>query len=189
MASPGSWGRWPRLELVRYTDFLKATVFLAAAEATALALVTVAVGAARDDRTLLIFSLAWWTVAALMGAWLGRRLQTTESIGALLADARSTTTLPEIRPAAVMINRLWLLAASAVLAAGLSWLFPQLAAVVAGGAILIALAWRKQERAVTAIEERDGVRFYVVPTSPFKRIEIVRTVGLRRLRSVNGAGA
>ena len=55
-----------------------------------------------------------------------------------------------------------------MLAAGLSWLFPQLAAVVAGGAILIALAWRKQERAVTAIEERDGVRYYVVPSSPFQ---------------------
>ena len=72
-----------------------------------------------------------------------------------------------------------------MLAAGLSWLFPQLAAVVAGGAILIALAWRKQERAVTAIEERDGVRYYVVPGSPFKAIELVRTGrACSRLRSV-----
>ena len=171
-----------------YTDFLKATVFLAAAEATALAVVTVAVDAGRDDTTLLIFALAWWTVAAAIGAWLGRRLETTKSIGTLLANAHSTTTLPEIRPAAVMLNRLWLLAVSALLAAGLSWLFPQLAAVVAGGSILIALAWRKQERAVTAIEERDGVRFYVVPTSPLKGIEVVRTGGLKRLRSVNGSG-
>jgi hypothetical protein len=173
---------------MRYTDFLKATVFLTAGEATALAAVTVAVAAARGDTTLLIFALAWWTVAAAIGAWLGRRLETTASIGGLLANARSTTTLPEIRPAAVMLNRLWLLALSVVLAAGLSWLFPQLAAVVAGGSILIALAWRKQERAVTAIEERDGVRYYVVPTSPFKGIELVRTGGLRRLRSVNGSG-
>jgi hypothetical protein len=173
---------------VRYTDFLKATVFLTAGEATALGVVTVAVAAGRGDTTLLIFALAWWTVAAAVGAWLGRRLETTASIGTLLADAHSTTTLPEIRPAAVMFNRLWLLAVSAVLSAGLSWLFPQLAAVVAGGSILIALAWRKQERAVTAIEERDGVRYYVVPTSPFKGIELVRTGGLRRLRSVNGSG-
>jgi hypothetical protein len=173
---------------LRYTDFLKATVFLAAAEATALALVTVAVAAGRTDTTLLVFALGWWIVAAAIGAWLGRRTETTKSIGALLADAHSTTTLPEIRPAAIMLNRLWLLAVSAVLAAGLSWLIPQLAAVVAGGSILIALAWRKQERAVTAIEERDGVRYYVVPTSPFKGIELVRTGGLRRLRSVNGAG-
>ena len=174
---------------MRYTDFLKATVFLAAGEATALAAVTVAVAAARGDTTLLIFSLAWWTIAAILGAWLGRRLETTASIGALLADAPTTTTLPEVRPASVLLNRLWLLALSALLAAGLSWLIPQLASVVAGGSILIALAWRKQERAVTAIEERDGARFYVVPTSPFKKIELVRTGGLRRLRSVNGAGA
>ena len=76
-----------------------------------------------------------------------------------------------------MLNRLWLVGLSTLLAAGLSWLFPQLSAVVAGGAILIALAWRNQERAVTAIEERDGVRFYVVPTSPFRAIELVRTTG------------
>ena len=41
---------------------------------------------------------------------------------------------------------------------------------------------------MTAIEERDGVRYYVVPTSPFRSIELVRTPGLRRLTSVNGAG-
>ena len=46
----------------------------------------------------------------------------------------------------MLLNRLWLLALSALLAAGLSWLFPQFSAVAAGGAILVALAWRKQER-------------------------------------------
>lgn len=159
---------------------------LMAAEATALAAVTVA--AAAGDPTTIIFALAWWTLAALIGLWLGRRNEATRAIGRLLAQARSTNTLPEIRPVAVMLNRLWLVALSTVVAAGLSWLFPQLSAVVAGGAILIALAWRNQERAVTAIEERDGVRYYVVPTSPFRAIELVRTGGLRRLTSVNGAG-
>ena len=169
-----------------YTDFLKSTVMLMAAEATALAAVTVA--AAAGDTTTIVFALAWWTLAAVIGIWLGRRTQTTRAIGRLLAQARSTTTLPEIRPMAVMVNRLWLVAVSTVVAAGLSWLFPQLSAVVAGGAILIALAWRNQEKAVTAVEERDGVRFYVVPSSPFRAIELVRTTGLRRLTSVNGAG-
>jgi hypothetical protein len=169
-----------------YTDFLKSTVMLMAAEATALAAVTVA--AAAGDTTTIIFALAWWMLAALIGIWLGRRNETTRAIGRLLADARSTDTLPEIRPVAVMLNRLWLVALSTVVAAGLSWLVPQFSAVVAGGAILIALAWRKQEKAVTAIEERDGARFYVVPSSPFRAIELVRTTGLRRLTSVNGAG-
>ena len=172
---------------MRYTDFLKATVLLAAAEGTALAAVTIAVAAAQDDRTTIVFALAWWVVAALIGAWLGRRPATTTAIARLLAGARMSNTLPDVRPGVTLLNRLWLLALSALLAAGLSWLFPQFAAVVAGGAILIALAWRKQERAVTAIEERDGVRFYVVPSSPFGAIELVRTPGLRRLDSVNGS--
>jgi hypothetical protein len=169
-----------------YTDFLKSTVMLMAAEATALAAVTVA--AAAGDTNTIIFALAWWTLAAMIGIWLGRRQETTRAIGRLLAQAQSTNTLPEVRPVAVMLNRLWLVALSTVVAAGLSWLFPQLSAVVAGGAILIALAWRNQEKAVTAIEERDGARFYVVPSSPFRAIELVRTTGLRRLTSVNGAG-
>jgi hypothetical protein len=172
---------------VPYTDFLKATVLLTAGEGTALAAVTVAVVAGRGSAATLIFALCWWVVAGAIGVWLGRRLETTEGIASLLASARSTTTLPEIRPASVLLNRLWLLAVSAIVAAGTAWLVPQLAAVAAGGATLIALAWRKQERAVTAIEERDGVRFYVVPTSPFKAVELVRTPGLRRLTDANGA--
>jgi hypothetical protein len=169
-----------------YTDFLKATVMLMAAEATALAAVTIA--AAAGDTTTIIFALAWWTIAAAIGIWLGRRSQTTDAIGRLLARARSTHALPPIRPVAVMVNRLWLVGVSTVVAGGLSWLFPQVSAVVAGGAILIALAWRKQEAAVTAVEERDGVRYYIVPTSPFRAIELERTAGFRRLTGVNGDG-
>ena len=67
---------------------------LMAAEAAALAAVTVA--AAAGDTTTIIFALAWWTLAALIGIWLGRRNETTRAIGRLLADARSTDTLPEI---------------------------------------------------------------------------------------------
>ena len=109
---------------MRYTDFLKATVFLAAGEATALAVVTVAVAAGRDDTTLLIFALAWWTVAAVDRSVDRAPAQTTESIGRLLANAPSTTTLPEIRPAAVMLNRLWLLAVRRCWRPGLSWSDP-----------------------------------------------------------------
>ena len=173
---------------MRYTDFLKSTVLLSAAEGTALAAVTIAVAGAQEDTTTIIFAVSWWFAAALIGGWLGRRPETTQAIGRLLAGARASNMLPEIRAGATLLNRLWLLALSALLAAGLSWLFPQFSAVVAGGAILVALAWRKQERAVTAIEERDGVRYYVVPSSPFGAIELVRTPGLRRLESVNGGG-
>jgi hypothetical protein len=171
-----------------YTDFLKSTVLLAAAEGTALAVVTVVVAASQDDTPTLIFAGAWWVIAVVFGAWLGRRPETTRAIGRLLASARTSNTLPEIKPGAVLLNRLWLLAVSALVAAGLAWLFPQFSAVVAGGAFLVALAWRKQESAVTAIEERDGVRFYVLPGSPFGAIELTRTPGLRRVDAVNGAG-
>jgi hypothetical protein len=54
---------------------------------------------------------------------------------------------------------------------------PQVAAIAAGFAIIWALAWRRQESAVAAIEERDGVRFYVDRTSPLQPIQLVRTPG------------
>jgi hypothetical protein len=55
---------------------------------------------------------------------------------------------------------------------------------------LWSLAWRRQASAVAAIEERDGARFYVMRTSPFKPIQLVRTPGFRsnllELGGVNG---
>ena len=82
------------------------------------------------------------------------------------ADA---ATLPELHPARTLLNRLWPLLFS-TLGAGVSAIFlPQVAGVATGFAIIWALAWRRQERAVTAIEERDGVRFYVDQTSPLSR--------------------
>ena len=63
-------------------------------------------------------------------------------------------------------------------------------AVAAGFAIIWALAWRRQSSAVTAIEERDGARFYVERTSPLKPIRLVRTPGFRsNLFELNGARA
>ena len=173
---------------MRYTDFLKATVLLAAGEATALAVVTIAVVARKGDTTALYFALAWWVVAGLLGIWLGRRTETTTGIAHLLANAKTVTQLPPVRPGLLLLNRLWLMIAVAVVGAGTAWLFPQFAAVAAGGLILVALAWRKQDRAVTAIEERDGVQYFVVPSSPFGAIELARAGGFKRVRGDNGAG-
>ena len=172
---------------MRYTDFLKITVLLAAGAGTALAAVTIAVIAGYEDVTVLYFSLAWWVIAGLLGVWIGRRAETTTSVAHLLAEARTVTTLPPVRPGLLLLERLWLLIAIVVVAAGTAWLVPQFAAVAAGGLTLVALAWRKQERAVTAIEERDGVQYYVVPSSPLRSIELVRAGGLKRLRGNNGA--
>ena len=49
----------------------------------------------------------------------------------------------------------------------------------AGYALIVSLAWRTREAAVLAIEHRDGVKFYVVPNSALRPIELVRTPGLR----------
>jgi hypothetical protein len=173
---------------VRFTDFLKTTVLLTAGEATALGAVTVVSAGAKDDTVTIVFSLAWWAIAAIVGAWIGRSERPTARIASLLADARSSRALPEVRPAAVLINRLWPLGVSALFAAGISWLYPQVASVATGYAILVALAWRRQESAVSAIEGRDGARFYVVPTSPTSGISLMRTPGYRHSIE-NGAGS
>jgi hypothetical protein len=170
-----------------FTDFLKATVLLTAGEATALGAVTIAAAGSKDDTVTIVFAIAWWVVAAAVGAWMGRGGRASERIKNLLASARTSMALPEVRPAGILVNRLWPLGVSALFAAGISWLYPQVAAVATGYGILVALAWRKQEAAVTAIEERDGVRYYVTPTSPFRGIELARTPGYRR-PSGNGAG-
>jgi len=56
--------------------------------------------------------------------------------------------------------------------------------------VIWSLAWRRQSSAVTAIEDRDGARFYIERTSPLRPIQLVRTPGFRtNLRELNGAVA
>jgi hypothetical protein len=165
---------------VRFVDLLRATVLLSAAAATALALVTIAAARGGDDPLVLTVAVAWWLVAALIGARLGHRAGVTAGIGRVLADARSAHQLPELRPTATLVNRLWPLLVLTVLAGGLALVVPQVPAVTTGFAILWALAWRRQDAAVRAIEERDGVEFFVERTSPFRAVELVRVPGLRR---------
>jgi hypothetical protein len=163
---------------MRFTDFLKATVMTSAAAATLLAAITVATGS-RDDQLLVVFSAGWWLVAALVGVTLGRRAETSPPIARLLAAARSTKALPEVHPTRILFNRLWPLLLCTVAAAGLAFVFPQIAAIATGFAIIWALSWRRQDAAVTAIEERDGVRYYVERTSPLKPIQLLRTPGFK----------
>jgi hypothetical protein len=162
---------------VRFGDFLKATVLLSAGTATLLAALAV-IGISRDsDGTLLLFSAGWWVAAVLVGVLLGRRAEASPPIARLLATARSQTTLPELRPGLTIVNRLWPLLLYVVVFAGIGILRTPVAAVAAGGAMIWALAWRRQEAAVAAIEERDGVRFYVDRTSPLQPIRLIRTPG------------
>jgi hypothetical protein len=174
---------------VRFVDLLRITVLLSAGAATALAIVTVLGATAESDDTVVFILAGWWFVAALIGAFLGRRAQVSPAIGRLLADAKAATMMPEHRPGAITVNRLWPLLLSTIIAGGLGLIAPQIPGIATGFAVIWALAWRRQESAVRAIEERDGVTFYVEPTSPFRPLRLVRTPGFRReVPSLNGTG-
>lgn len=166
---------------MRFRDLLRVSVVLFGGAATALALVSV-VGAARADTNTLVYVAAiWWCLATLAGLWLGRRLDTTTGIAGLLADARQTNALPELEPGTVLVNRLWPLIVLAVASAVAGFFFPQVPAVATGYCLLVALLWRKQSRAVEAIEGRDGVEFWLDKTSPFGGPQLLRLPGLRKI--------
>jgi hypothetical protein len=171
---------------VRFTDFLRTTVLISAAAASALAAVTVA--AAASGQSVMPVAAGWWVVAVLTGIWLGRRANTSPPIATLLASARTQPQLPEVNPARVVLNRLWPLLFSTIGAGALAFVLPQAPAIATGFALIWSLAWRRQASAVAAIEARDGVRFYVERTSPLQRIRLVRTPGFRaNLMELNGS--
>jgi hypothetical protein len=173
---------------MRFPDFLRTTVLISAAAATVLAAVTLAGVNGNGDTLVLELGGGWWLIAALIGLWLGRRASTNPPIAALLANARVQASLPEVNPARAVLNRLWPLLVSTVGAGALAFTLPQVPAVATGFGIIWSLAWRRQSSAVTAIEERDGARFYVERTSPLHPIKLVRTPGFRsNLFELNGA--
>jgi hypothetical protein len=174
---------------VHFVDFLRATVLLSAAAATALAIVTVLAAAPSPDATVVPISLGWWVLAAAIGLLLSRRAEVNPPLARLLGEARASTALPEYRPGATLLNRLWPLLLFTVLAGGLAFLAPQIPGIGAGFAIALALWWRRQDAAVAAIEERDGVRFHVLRTSPMRSIKLARTPGFKALRPQHMGGA
>lgn len=165
---------------MRFADLLRATVLLSGGSTTALAVVTFLAARAEDEPSVVVIASAWWIAAGVIGARLGRSAEATPPIARALADARRAEQLPEPRVAATLVNRLWPLLLAVVAAGGLALFVPQVPAVTTGFTLIWALAWRHQDRAVTAIEERDGVVFFVDRTSPFREIALVRTHGFRR---------
>jgi len=173
---------------VRFADFLRTTVLISAASASLLAAVTLAGAADSSDSLVASVAVGWWLVAGAIGMWFGRRAATSSPIATLLASARMQPSLPELDPARTVLNRLWPLLVSTIGAGALAVVLPQAPAIAAGFTIIWALAWRRQASAVTAIEERDGARFYVIRTSPLKPIQLIRTPGFRsNLFELNGA--
>jgi hypothetical protein len=175
---------------VRFSDFLRTTVLISAAAASVLAIITIAGTDYSSQAAGVWVAIGWWIVAVAIGMWLGRRHETSPPIATLLASARTQASLPEVDPARTVLNRLWPLLVSTLVAGALGFTLPQVPAIACGFAIVWALGWRRQASAVTAIEERDGARFYVERTSPLRRIKLVRTPGFRtNLLEFNGASA
>ena len=175
---------------MRFAEFLRTTVLLSAAAASLLAAITL-VGAVNGSDSLLVpVAAGWWVMSCAIGLWLGRRAQTSSPIASLLASAKTRTSLPEVDPARTVLNRLWPLLICTLGAGVIGFLRPQVPAIATGFALIWALGWRRQSAAVTAIEERDGARFYLERTSPLQPIQLVRTPGFRsNLMELNGASS
>jgi hypothetical protein len=171
-----------------YTDLLRASVFITAAEATALGAITALAANREGDTRIAVIAACWWLVALGIGIYLGRPQRAAEDVRDALARARTATSLPEQSPGRIVFTRLWPIAFTAVAAGALGIFFPGVAAVGAGYALIVSLAWHTREAAVLGIESRDGVKFYVVPSNALRPIELVRTPGLRsnHLRATQG---
>lgn len=169
---------------MRFTDFLRVSVLLFGGAGTSLAVVAIAGANADDDSLAIAVAVGWWALAAVGGLWLGRRLAPTGGIERLLAGARATNTLPEVEPGTVMFNRLWPLGVFTIVSGAVAFLVPQVPAIAAGYAIAVALTWRKQAGAVQAVEDRDGVRFFVDRSSPFGSPQLLRTPWARKINPV-----
>jgi hypothetical protein len=166
-----------------FCDLLRSTVLLVAAVATALGVVSVVAANVQSDPVALGVAGGWWLLAAALGVYLGRTRRAGEAMARVLAGARTAASLPPDSPARIAFLRLWPVGLFALLVGGAGWVWPQVAAIGAGYAILIALMWRGREAAVAAIEERDGVRFYVEPSSALEPLRLIRTPGLYRDRA------
>lgn len=165
---------------MQYTDLLRGAVFLAAVEGTLLGVISAIVLTDEGSDLLAALAFGWFVVAIGLGLYLGTADRAREALRDPLASARTATQLPAATPARIAAKRLWPIFLFAVVAGGLGAIFPQVPAIGAGAALLVALAWRKREAAVTAIEERDGVCFYVDDGSAFEPIKLLRTPGLMR---------
>jgi len=122
-----------------------------------------------------------------IGLYLGRPARAIEYLRDPLAEARTATSLPAETPTRIALGRLWPIGLTAIAAGVLGIFFPGVAIVGAGYALLVSLAWHSHEAAVLAVEHRDGVKFYVVPTNALRPVELVRTPGLRTDRLRAGA--
>jgi hypothetical protein len=165
---------------MQYKDLLRGTVLLVAVEATGLAAIAAITINSTGEDALAAAALGWWIVAFGIGIWMGRPPRTRRALAGPLAAARTATQLPSESPTRIALARLWPIGLFAIIAGAAGPLWPQVPAIAAGFAIAVACAWRNRESAVTAVEDRDGIVFYVEHGSAFDPIKLIRTPGLMR---------
>jgi hypothetical protein len=166
-----------------FSELLRITVLLVAGVATALGAVSVLLADQEDPSTLALAALGgWWLLAAVAGLVYGSSERSAEALTPVLRGARTQTSLPAETEGRIAFMRLWPIGAFALVCVIAGVVYPQIAAIGAGYAILIALGWRRREASVQAIEDRDGVRFYVEPSPAHRPVKLVRTPGLYRDR-------
>ena len=168
-----------------YAELLRATVFLSAGGATALAALSI-IGITRDGGDLVIVvALVWWFAAATIGTALGSAGRVEEGVRRTLAEARTAPTSgPGVSlsaPGRIAFGRTWPILLAVGLAGALGVFLPEVAVIASGYSLLVSLAWRNREAAVLAVERRDGVRFLVESGSAFKPIRLLRSPGLTQL--------
>ena len=164
-------------------------MLLSAGAATALALVTVLAAGTSSERTPAADRRRLVGGRGADRPAPGRRAETNPPIARLLAEREGEHGAARAPPSAILLNRLWPLLLFTLVAGGLAFLAPQIPGIAAGFAIIWALAWRRQDAAVAAIEERDGAFFYVRRTSPVRPIALERTPGFKALRPERANGA
>jgi hypothetical protein len=168
---------------VQYKDLLRSLVLLVAAEATALGALTAVAIDGSADPLFAVLAFGWWLLACAIGVALGSAERAASALAGPLAAAKTQTSLPADPPTRTALLRLGPVAAFGIVAGAAGLLWPEVPAIATGFALLIALAWRRREAAVTAIEDRDGVCFYVERSSPLGPVKLIRTPGLKRGRA------
>jgi hypothetical protein len=167
-----------------FSELLRLTVFLFAGVATALGTVSVLLANQEQPTTVALAVIGgWWLLATVLGLLWGTPERSADALSPVLRSAKTQTTLPSESEGRIAFTRLWPIGAFGVICIVAGAFFPQVTAIGAGYAILIALGWRRREAAVQAIEDRDGVRFHVEPSSAHRPLKLVRTPGLYRDRS------
>lgn len=164
---------------MQYVDLLRGAVLLTASAATALAAISALAIDSEGDDVLAALTLGWWVIAIGAGIWLGRPARSVEVLRGPLAAARTATSLPSESAGRIAFGRLWPIALFVIVTGAVGPFVPQVPAIATGFALAVAATWRSREAAVTAIEDRDGVTFYVENGSAFEPIKLIRTPGLK----------